>query len=49
MPVWGLSQPFKASAKRIVPTGNAMVPPTQATVAKIYFAAKIPLVQLEQF
>lgn len=43
MPVWGLSQPFKAFAKGTVPAGSIMITLAKARAAKTYFPAKTPL------
>lgn len=48
MPVWGLSQLFKAFAKGIVPAGSIMISPAKARAAKPCFPAKTPLTKVGQ-
>lgn len=49
MPVWELSQPFKAFDKGTVPADAIMISPTKARAAKTCFPAKTPLTKVGQF
>lgn len=48
MPVWRLSQPFKAFTKGTVPAGSIMISPAKARTAKTCFPAKTPLTKVGQ-